>query len=130
MTITRNYPGIDGNWVYFEDGDKQIDVYISNFFWRQAVYVDGEKISQRYKFVNHPFWHKDNGYKLKFSYINFREGVCELYKNGEMIAAKHFSLYDEKSAKDFAGLVILHMVFAVGLGVVTIAIWRLIKNLI
>lgn len=107
---------IDGNWVHLADGDKQIDVYVSNFFWRQGVFVNGIKISQKTAYGTHKFNHSGASYELKFKYSSWSDGECRLLKDGELVDSNCYTLYDEDSKRDFGKLVVIHSIFALGLG--------------
>lgn len=107
---------IDGNWVHLVDGDKQIDVYVSNFFWRQGVFVNGIKISQKTAYGTHKFNHSGASYELKFKYTSWSDGECRLLKDGELVDSNAYALYDDESKRDFIKLVGIHSIFSLGLG--------------
>jgi hypothetical protein len=115
MTASNFTPHcIDGNWVQLNDGDLEINVYVSNFFWRQAIYINGEKVSQKTAFSLHRFIYKGAKYSVRFSYSTFANGEALLYKNDELTDAQGYTLFTEKTKADFIKLVFIHMIFAVG----------------
>lgn len=123
-----NHASIDGNWVTLNHGDDLIEIYISNFFWRQAVYFNGKKVSQKSKFLGHKFSIDTKQYQLTFSYHNFRDGTCKLYGEGKLLDASEFSLYDDQTKRDFYWIVLLHSFFTLGITVFCLGTIMLLLN--
>ncbi|MCO7223314.1 hypothetical protein [Pleionea sp. CnH1-48] len=128
MTTNNYLPSIDGIWVHLEDGENPVDIYVSNFFWRQAVFVKNNKISQRTALSKHRFQFGGASYEVKFKYTTMTEGECQLYKNGELIDADNFALCTQETASDFKKLIVFHAIFAMGLGVLALSLMKGLSN--